>query len=363
MKLTFLSAALLMASVTALPAQESEAPPAPTLKLGDPAPPLAGGRWIQGGPIKELQKDKIYVMEFWATWCGPCRATIPHLNELHQKFQEHGVTVIGQNVWENEADAVEPFVKEMGAQMTFPVVLDDTSSEPEGVMASTWLQAAGRDGIPSTFLVGRDRQILWIGHPAELSADMLQEVVDGKFDPARAAAAQEERQRKQQEMQGVYRRLTEEMQQKKWDAAEQTLQEIEKSGAGVREELIDFTRLQIAAGKGDRPQARSLAAKLGKDESADPRMLNALAWQLAVGEPQKEDLKLAAELAGRANEATQGGEPQVLDTLARIEFLRGNKQRAIELQSSAVEKASPQMRADLEATLESYRAGRLPELD
>ena len=61
-------------------------------KLGDPAPALQVAEWVQGGPIdlKDGEGRKIYVIEFWATWCPPCRASIPHLSELNTKFRTRG---------------------------------------------------------------------------------------------------------------------------------------------------------------------------------------------------------------------------------------------------------------------------------
>src|SRR6185503_8290355 len=82
-----------------------------TLNVGDPAPKLQIAKWVQGEPVKEFEKGKAYVMEFWATWCGPCRVSIPHLNKLHTKFKDRGLIVIGQDVWEREVNAVAPFVK------------------------------------------------------------------------------------------------------------------------------------------------------------------------------------------------------------------------------------------------------------
>ena len=58
-----------------------------TLSVGDPAPKLAVKEFVKGEPLKDLEKGKTYVVEFWATWCGPCRTSIPHLTELQKKHK------------------------------------------------------------------------------------------------------------------------------------------------------------------------------------------------------------------------------------------------------------------------------------
>ena len=97
----------------------------PTLKVGEPAPKLQIGKWAQGEPVKELQKGKAYIVEFWATWCGPCRVSIPHLNEIHNRYKSKGLIVIGQDAWEKDESLVAPFIKKMGDKMTYRVALDD----------------------------------------------------------------------------------------------------------------------------------------------------------------------------------------------------------------------------------------------
>jgi thiol-disulfide isomerase/thioredoxin len=138
----------------------------PTLKVGSPAPAMQAGKWVQGEAVTSFEPGKVYVVEFWATWCGPCRRTIPHLNEVYTKFKDKGLVVIGQNCWEDEEGKVPEFVKSMGDKMTYRVALDDKTKDAKGAMATTWMDAAGRGGIPSAFVVDKQGKIAWIGHPA-----------------------------------------------------------------------------------------------------------------------------------------------------------------------------------------------------
>jgi thiol-disulfide isomerase/thioredoxin len=151
-----------------------------TLKVGDHAPKLQTGKWVQGDPVKDFENGKAYIVEFWATWCPPCRASIPHLNEVYQKFKNKGLIVIGQNCWERDESLVAPFVKKMGNKMTYRVALDDKTKDKKGQMAQTWMEAAGRDGIPSAFLVDAKGNIAWIGHPMELKDEVIESALSAK---------------------------------------------------------------------------------------------------------------------------------------------------------------------------------------
>jgi thiol-disulfide isomerase/thioredoxin len=69
--------------------------PPESLKVGDPAPALKASTWLQGEEVKKFEPGKVYVIEFWATWCGPCIAFMPDLAELQVQYKDQGVTCIG----------------------------------------------------------------------------------------------------------------------------------------------------------------------------------------------------------------------------------------------------------------------------
>ncbi len=87
--------------------------------VGDPAPPLRVSVFHKGEPITSFGKGQVYVIDFWATWCGPCKESIPHLTELQKKYGNK-VRIVGVSVWEPREKDVEPFVKEWGTRWSTP---------------------------------------------------------------------------------------------------------------------------------------------------------------------------------------------------------------------------------------------------
>ncbi len=81
-RLMIVAAAAWLATLVPLATPQSAS--AQTLGLGDPAPALAVKEFVKGAPVTAFQKGNVYVVEFWATWCGPCRTSIPHLTELQK---------------------------------------------------------------------------------------------------------------------------------------------------------------------------------------------------------------------------------------------------------------------------------------
>jgi len=336
----------------------------PSLKVGDPAPKLQNGKWVQGEPVKEFQKGKAYIVEFWATWCGPCRVSIPHLNEIHNKYKDKGLIVIGQDCWERDESLVEPFVKKMGDKMTYAVAFDDKDGDEKGKMATTWMAAAGRNGIPSAFLVDTKGLIAWIGHPMQLKETVIEDVLAGKFDVRKAAATYEQEQKTQGQMHAAQMDLNHAMQKKDWDEATTKLEEMEKLLPEAQREGLAMTRFDILIGKKDYPAAYKLAGQFSETHKDNAFLQNELAWKIATDKSiDDRDLRLAETIATRANEAAQGKDPGILDTLARVLFMKGEKAEAIAMQEKAVKLAEGDMKTQLQKVLDSYEKGELSKAD
>jgi thiol-disulfide isomerase/thioredoxin len=144
---------------------------AESLKVGSAAPALQVSRWVKGDGPSGFEKGKVYVVEFWATWCKPCLEAIPHLTQMAREYGDK-VTFVGVNVWEEAAGKtadlegkVDAFVRDMGDKMDYYVARDTAS----GDMGKTWLLAAGQNGIPCAFIVDGNGKVAWIGHPITMN--------------------------------------------------------------------------------------------------------------------------------------------------------------------------------------------------
>ncbi len=189
--LLVLAAGFVPAALSAAP-QADATPAAPSLKVGDPAPAFKVGRWVKGTPLQALKKGEVYVVECWATWCGPCKAAMPHLTELAHTYKGKA-TIIGVDVLENgepkTIDAkVDALVKAMGDKMDYLVCRDSADKH----MEKAWLKASGSGGIPHSIIVDREGRIAYLGHPMGLD-EVLSKVVAGTHDMKATAAVDEAR--------------------------------------------------------------------------------------------------------------------------------------------------------------------------
>jgi tetratricopeptide (TPR) repeat protein len=230
--------------------------------------------------------------------------------------------------------------------MGYRVAVDDVPPLPEGVkegtressehassgrMAQTWMKAAGRNGIPSVFIIDREGRIAWVGHPLGGMDEALEQIVAGTWDIEAAAEKQ------------VRDRAAEAEARKKREATAKVLKEF---------------RSKLEAGE----YAAAYAFMSGHVDTTfhdDAAQLNLVAWMIVDpdGDVEEPDLALALKAAERANELTEGASWAILDTLARVHFASGNLDEAIRFQKLALKKApSEEAAAELRKTLEEYEA-------
>lgn len=145
------------------------------LKNAVAAPALSVSEWVKGEPVKlEDGKGKsIYVVEFWATWCPPCRDSIPHLTELQKTYRDKGVVVIGVSA--EDPKTVESFVQKLGDKMDYTVAVDAGKATHKA-----FSKIVPIPGIPTAFVIDKEGQVVWSGHPMLGLDDFLKEMTSGE---------------------------------------------------------------------------------------------------------------------------------------------------------------------------------------
>lgn len=295
---------------------ENPAPAAPApAQLGQLAAKLDGLTWIKGQPV-DFQPGKVYVVEFWATWCPPCRATIPHLTDIQKQYKDKGVTVIGVSGERDNLEKVKQFVTEQGEQMDYTVALDT-----EGTVNAGYMDAFGQKYIPAAFIVDGGGKVAWYGYPLELDA-VLPQVIAGTFDSAAYAKAKAER------------------------------EALEKQVGALAKEYVD-------AVQADKPvdQTRPIADRFIDIAGAD--VLNQVAWYLLTEmDAARRDYPTLLKMAEKANTLTEGKQAAILDTYALALFKNSKVAEAVAAQTKAVELAADNktIQAELNTHLDEYEA-------
>lgn len=300
----------------AAPAAPAEAPakPAPTLVPGKAVPALEGITWLQGEEVKSFdEKGKVYIIECWATWCGPCVSIIPHVNQLHKKYADKGLVIIGMNVFEDDVDVAKEFLKKQGEGMSYRVAY---SGGREGQFGKTWLEAAGVDSIPRALVVV-DGKLVLNSHPSELSDNLIETLLAGKFDQE---AFEKEKAAKQKEEAELRAKVQPLFQAQKWDeiiAFANTL----KNDNPAKIQLL----LAAVSRKGDWKALTSLREDIAKETYTGIKTSNLdemAALSMAKGEGSTEYATVAlASLTEPAKDAEAMEKIHAAVLKARLQFL------------------------------------------
>ena len=370
----------------------------PSLVVGSVAPDLNVASWLSKGnsdqfpEVTKFEKGKVYIVEFWATWCPPCVASMPHLSELQEKYEAKGVQVI--SITDEPLEEVSAFLQRQVrsdpsktyAELTKNYCL---TTDPDGSSHFSYTEASGVPGIPAAFLIGKSGKIEWIGHPVEID-EPLELVVADKFDAVAYQKIQAERKRLAAEVGGV-------LQLVQGGNAEEALVRLEGIIAGAPEdEKTSLTVLQVEIlGASGKPKLAvqkldELLAKASGEDEIEMRMLklqisaaekmpgaekaffeiaelansaglqNSSAW--AVVQMRLDGTAVSPQMVAKARQLADAAVeaqpvPDVLETQAHLAFIQGDVDKAIEIQTQAFEMArEPQLRQRLAKFLSEWQA-------
>ena len=331
---------------TRTPGEATTPATAAALTIGSRAPELTIDKWVKGDQITGFEKGRVYVVEFWATWCGPCLSSMPHLTALQEKYKTKGVTVIGVTCEDpnNPLKEVERMVAEKGAGIGYTVAWDSGRRTH-----AAWMQASGQKGIPTSFIVDKDGQVAFMGHPMWLDQP-LEQVVAGTWDAQSGNARIAELQKTVAE---AYRLGTDEPK-----AALKLLANLEDKKEQLPPSVLSlkFNLMLRAEQYGD---AYRLGDRLvyNATQAKNVGELTDIAWTIAdpQGTVKNKDLDLAKKAAEAACEISGWKDAAVLDTFARVCFLKNDVKKAVEVQTLAVEVSEPGFKPQLTETLEEYK--------
>jgi len=376
------------------------------VEVGAPAPAIEVTTWVKGQPVSlaGARSNQIVVVEFWATWCPPCRRSIPHLTALQKKFKD--VVIVG--ISGEELPVVKKFVNQMGAKMDYTVGVDEDHKTIVTYMA----EFLPEPPIPYAYIVDKLGVVVWSGSPLEGLDGALADAVAGRLSGDKAKKRQTAKKLLEQFTQaassgvdeGKLGQMAAELEAldaelggitpgAKFDAAdvrkrikfdslmqdyqmavlagssstnlariEKKLDEFAPKGfdlAGFKETValnkVCNEYFDAASGKGNTNHLTALAKQIAETKSKNPQLLLKVAWTIL--QLENRDLDLATKLAKSAVDLTANSDVDALFVYGRVLLESGKINEAIAWQKKAIEAAgdNEQARQQLEGTLAQYQ--------
>ena len=348
---------LLAAIISQAPAATQAAPAAPAapttlaLSIGSKAPIPEISDFVRGEKPTFFEPGKVYVIEFWATWCPPCRQSMPHLTKLAEDMKSKGVVIVG--VSDEKVETVRTFLEKDEWKQKARYTL---ATDPDRSTHRAYMEASGQGGIPTAFIV-KEGVVQWIGHPMEMDAP-LAKIVDGTWDPKTAKQTFEDSVAEEMKAMGRQNDMTKAIDSKDWDKAVALIDAEIAASAGEEAMQSKVQKAQILLVAGRSEAAYALCAELIKE---DPALRNFVATSvLHLPDVADRRVDLAITWLTDVTSAAGPANPQVLAELAYAWSLTGDFTKAADFMRRAIDTAkslgptAADYVADLTAQLKGY---------
>ncbi|MBZ5589270.1 MAG: TlpA family protein disulfide reductase [Acidobacteriia bacterium] len=320
--------------------------------VGEPAPPLVIGTWLKGSPITHWSRGKVYVIDIWAPWCGPCLGGMQHLTDLQRTNAARGLVVIGMTGPDRYGSTLEKaknVVAERGQAIGYRIAWDEAHR-----MYDVWMARERDEGWPWSFIIGRDGRVAFVGHPEKLD-HALEEVLSGTYDidaaarryGVRAAALE------------VVPQFLDAYHGKRWAEADARFSTMLSIDPAVGVEYVAHEYKILAIGLNDSGRAAVFGREIVRRFQADARAMVELAVtvidpKLGVAVRDYDLARLCAENAVAATHEEDGG---MFALLASVQFAAGDARRAVQAQERVVALTSGPEREEAKKVLASYAKG------
>lgn len=348
---------LLAAIISQAPAATQAAPAAPAapttlaLSIGSKAPIPEISDFVRGEKPTFFEPGKVYVIEFWATWCPPCRQSMPHLTKLAEDMKSKGVVIVG--VSDEKVETVRTFLEKDEWKQKARYTL---ATDPDRSTHKAYMEASGQGGIPTAFIV-KEGVVQWIGHPMEMDAP-LAKIVDGTWDPKTAKQTFEDSVAEEMKAMGRQNDMTKAIDSKDWDKAVALIDAEIAANTGEEAMQSKVQKAQILLVAGRSEAAYALCAELIKE---DPALRNFVATSvLHLPDVADRRVDLAITWLTDVTSAAGPANPQVLAELAYAWSLKGDFTKAADFMRRAIDTAkslgptAADYVADLTAQLKGY---------
>lgn len=365
MKQSLFATILLSSLLISSPAVAAE----DTFGIGSAAPVLDIAHWVSpsdiaGKPVTKFEDGQIYIVEFWATWCGPCIASMPHLAEIQEKYRDKNVRII--SVSDEPLKTVESFLKQEGpGGKTFGDITSvySLTTDPDRSVYEAYMDAAGQNGIPTAFIVGKDGFIEWIGHPTSMDdptdGDALKNIVAGKWDRQAFKLRFDE----QNIIPRLIAKISELAQADKMaDAVKVAQEELAKAKSPeIKAQLEELVQsLKLNAGMVDDEVREYFRGEL-ESIKGDPITLGRFSYMIHSAMQSGADVGDLASATIKALDESIEDAPEeykvfLYNQLAQLQEATGNIDKAIEAQQQAVKSSEGQAKKRMQLYLEELKS-------